>query len=163
MVAASRSGSTSAVMRLSSPSASTFSSQVSRSLALAPRTVVLASARGACCPPSAAPTVTLISMLHLPLCCLDGRPKSSGARSKKPGTSAGLEWLGCDSRSDARHHALEAQEMGERPKFATLVVAEAHDQRIAGRLEALDVHLAHVDRGSAGGACGRPLGVFHLA
>src|SRR5262249_39515193 len=82
-----------------------------------------------------------------PLCCLDGWPKSSGARSKKPGTSAGLEWLGCDSRSDARHHALEAQEMGERPKLAALVVAEAHDQRIAGRLEALDVHLAHVDRG----------------
>src|SRR4029450_2122666 len=34
MVAASRSGSTSAVMRLSSPIASTFSSQASRSLAL---------------------------------------------------------------------------------------------------------------------------------
>src|ERR1700675_722840 len=37
MVAASRSGSTWAVMRLSSPSASTFSSQRSRSLALAAR------------------------------------------------------------------------------------------------------------------------------
>src|SRR5262249_44452914 len=137
-------------MRLSSPSASTFSSQVSRSLALAPRMVVLAPARASSCPLPAAPTGTLISMLHLPLCCLDGWPKSSGARSKKPGTSAGLEWLDCDSRSDARHHALEAQEMGERPKLAALVVAEAHDQRIAGGLEALDVDLDHVDRRSAG-------------
>src|SRR5262245_65096139 len=150
-------------MRLSSPSASTFSNQVSRSLALAPRMVVFASARALSCPLPVAPTGTLISMLHLPFRCLDGWPKFSGARSKKPGTSAGLEWLSCDSRSDARHHALEAQEMGERPKLAPLVVAEAHNQRIAGRLEALDVHLAHVDRGSAGGACGRPLGVFHLA
>src|SRR5215472_15967160 len=40
MVAASRSGSTSVVIRLSSPSASTFSSQASRSLELAGRGVL---------------------------------------------------------------------------------------------------------------------------
>src|SRR5262245_22330860 len=62
IVAASRSGSTSAVMRLSSPSASTFSSQASRSLALAPRAIVLASGFARCGSPSAAPTLTLMSI-----------------------------------------------------------------------------------------------------
>src|SRR5262249_61388379 len=51
-----------AVLRLSSPSASTFSSQASRSLALAPRAIVLASVFARCGSPSAAPTLTLMSI-----------------------------------------------------------------------------------------------------
>src|SRR5262245_50821973 len=66
MVAASRSGSTSAVMRLSSPRASTFSSQRSRSLALAARG---GSATGLAASPSLfGLIVTLMSMVLLRPC-----------------------------------------------------------------------------------------------
>src|SRR5215475_10017424 len=61
MVAASRSGSTSAMMRLSSPSASAFSSQASRSLELAPRVAFRGSAFASCAS-AAAPTLTLMSI-----------------------------------------------------------------------------------------------------
>jgi hypothetical protein len=67
MVAASRSGSTSAVMRLSSPRASTFSSQASRSLALTARgdgAVVLATGLTAS-PSLFGLIVTLMSMVLL--------------------------------------------------------------------------------------------------
>src|SRR6516225_624038 len=65
MVAASRSGSTCAVMLLSSPSASTFSNQASRSLLLGLRDNAPASIGSARRP--AAPAVTLMSMERLRL------------------------------------------------------------------------------------------------
>src|SRR5262245_42032821 len=80
MVAASRSGSTSAVMRLSSPRASTFSSQASRSLLLGLR------CRAASTGASgsflwAASTATLISISILLNACRPGVDPASLARS----------------------------------------------------------------------------------
>src|SRR3954464_13717297 len=65
-------------MRLSSPSASTFSSQASRSLELAPRTIFLTAGFAGCRSSPAAPTVTPISMA-LSRVVLCTRPKSSVA------------------------------------------------------------------------------------
>src|SRR5262249_41567831 len=47
--------------------------------------------------------------------------------------------------SDAGHHVFESEEMDQRPQLTPLVVVEAHHQRVAGGLEALDIDLAHVD------------------
>ncbi len=66
MVAASRSGSTSAVMRLSSPIASTFSSQRSRPLALAAAVCARGAAGSAFWSPLGL-MVTLISDMALPV------------------------------------------------------------------------------------------------
>src|SRR5262245_16319725 len=183
IVAASRSGSTSAVMRLSSPSASTFSSQASRSLELAPRAIVLASGFARCGSPSAAPTVTLMSicvsrLVLLPigrsLARFEARRIRVGVTAhqqgtkergkKKPGASAGRGSLVMRrGRSEARHDALEAQEMGERFELLPLVVAKAHHQRVAGGFESLEIDLAHVDRRHAAAVRRRFFAVFHLA
>src|SRR5947209_6934256 len=69
MVAASRSGSTSAVMRLSSPSAATFSSQASRSLELGARALRESSALSAT-RVDAGCTLTFMSMGGLSLLLL---------------------------------------------------------------------------------------------
>src|SRR5215475_5212677 len=193
IVAASRSGSTSAVMRLSSPSASTFSSQASRSLALAPRAIGLASVFARCGSPSAASTLTLMSIPLSRLVLLpNGRslarfearrirvgvtarrqgtkgrgPGKSGQEKpakKKPGASAGrCSLVNAARRSEAGHDALKAQEMGERFELAALVVAKAHHQRVASGFEPLDIDLAHIDRGHAAPALRRLLAVLHLA
>src|ERR1051325_1816953 len=108
MVAASRSGSTSAVMRLSSPSASTFSSQASRSLLLGlpGRASVWASR----CAGSAAPTLTLISMTLSPrtalsrlsfdhqLGIIDVRPPRAATKVARPAH------VGVHLAQRARHH-----------------------------------------------------------
>src|SRR5215475_8982957 len=78
------------------------------------------------------------------------RPSSRLAiplQTKRPAQRPGAARLGCDGTIlEAGHHALETQEVGERFKFAPLVVAEAHDQWEAGRLESIHIDLAHVDR-----------------
>src|SRR5262249_43639540 len=188
IVAASRSGSTSAVMRLSSPSASTFSSQASRSLALAPRAIFLASVFARCGSPSAAPTLTLMSIPVSRLVLLpNGRSLArfearrirvgvtagrQGARRRGPRKSGqekarrvgrALRARGAARRSEAGHDALKAQKMGERFELAALVVAKAHHQRVASGLESLDIDLAHVDRGHAAPSLRRLLAVLHLA
>src|SRR5947209_2267328 len=69
---------------------------------------------------------------------------------KKPGKQAGLSHQGrFNWKSESRHHALEPEQMRERLELTPLLVAEAHDQREARRLEAVDVDLAHVDGGHA--------------
>jgi hypothetical protein len=56
-----------------------------------------------------------------------GQPKDKARRGgRAPMTTDGM------ARSDAGHHVFESEEMDERPQLAPLVVAEAHDQRIAG-------------------------------
>src|SRR5262245_24361582 len=52
-------------------------------------------------------------------------------------------------KSEARHHAVETEQVGERLELTPLIVVEAHDQRKARRLEAVDVDFAHVDLGHA--------------
>src|SRR5262245_14271788 len=193
IVAASRSGSTSAVMRLSSPSASPFSGQASRSLALAPRAIVLASVFARCGSPSAAPTLTLMSIPVSRLVLLPNgrslarfkarrirvgvtarRQGSERARAKKKrprkngqekARRVGRALLARDGarRSEAGHDALKAQEMGERFELAALVVAKAHHQRVASGFETLDIDLAHIDRGHAAPTLRRLFAVLHLA
>src|SRR6516225_3803440 len=175
MAAASRSGSTSAVMRLSSPSFSTFSSQASRSLALAPRAAFRASAFAGC-GSAAAPTLTLMSMSVSR--SFAGQPKSSAlydrgntagpralerSRAKTKARRKGRAKLdrGATERLEARHHALETEQVGERFKFPPLVVAKAHDQGEPRRFEPFDIHLAHVDRGRAAAVLRFPR-VLHL-
>src|SRR5438034_10653240 len=64
--------------------------------------------------------------------------------------------------SEAGHHALKAKQMGERFKFAPLVVTEAHDQREPRGFEAFDIHPAHVDGCRAAVTLRLPR-IFHLA
>src|SRR6476620_11909923 len=158
-------------MRLSSPSASAFSSQASRSLELAPRVAFRGSAFAGCAS-AAAPTLTLMSIpvsrsvaVERSLACFAARSipsaRANARQRKSPAQTPGaIAWNATD-RLEARHHGLETQQVGQRLKFPPLVVAEAHDQRKTRRFESFDIHLAHVDRSRATAAL--RLGVLHLA
>src|SRR5262245_66060755 len=91
-----------------------------------------------------------------------GRRKRAGQEKAR---AIGRALLARDTarRSESRHDALQAQEMGERFELAALVVAKAHHQRVASGLESLDIDLAHVDRGHAAPSLRRLLAVLHLA
>src|SRR5207249_4210278 len=129
-------------------------SQASRSLELAPRAAFRGSAFLGC-GSAAAPTVTLMSISVSR--SVAGRAKSSAlcgavdtvgprhgrrsaranARGKQKARHVGralLVWNATE-RLEARHHAVETQQMGQRFKLSPLVVAEAHDQREPGRFE----------------------------
>src|SRR5271157_2803975 len=160
MVAASRSGSTGALMRLSSPSASTFSSQASRSLLLTLRAGPLALASAGRWSRLAAPPVTLISMGRLPLVAYTLQDRLRLRATKSPARRPGPSW-GTTQQSEGRHHAFQSKKMSERVELATLVIAEAHDQREAGGFEPLYIYLAHVDSRRAGAL--RRFLIFHLA
>src|SRR5262249_27608688 len=92
-----------------------------------------------------------------------GALSSDSARQQKPGTK-GRAKLARDAteRLEARHHALETEQVGERFKLPPLVVAKAHDQGKPRRFEPFDIHLAHVDRGRAAAVLRFPR-VLHLA
>src|SRR5262249_29017534 len=156
-----------------SPSFSTFSSQASRSLALAPRAAFRASAFAGC-GSAAAPTLTLMSMSVSR--SFAGQPKSSAlydrgntagpralersraktkarrrrATKKSPATGAGPSGPGAQRGREAP--PPPAREPGRGGGFfipPPLVVAKAHDQGEPRRFEPFDIHLAHVDRGRA--------------
>src|SRR5207253_6947505 len=91
------------------------------------------------------------------------------AGKERPGAAAGPASGEASVRSESGEHALQSEQMGERLELAPLVVAKAHHQRKARRLESLDVDLAHVDRCQADALRRRLVGrvfiflVLHLA
>src|SRR5215471_16217532 len=86
-----------------------------------------------------------------------------GGQTKGPAQRPGPSITTAASGSDSRHHVLEAEQVGQRLELAPLIIAEAHHQREAGRLEPFDVNLADIDRGEPRALALAVLPVFHLA
>src|SRR4029077_15005173 len=55
--------------------------------------------------------------------------RANARQRKSPAQRPGAMAWNATERLEARHHALETQQAGQRFKFQPLVVAEAHDQR----------------------------------